>query len=102
MTSSNLRPAPGEQMTPSDSKVDDRIRQLFEDVLNIEVDSTQADLIETGLLDSLVLVELMVGLEDTFGIKIDVVDLDIEHFRTIDRIGRLVARLSAGENADGR
>ena len=73
----------------------DRIRRLFEDVVNIQVRSDDTDLIEEGLLDSLVFVELLVGLEDTFGIQIDIVDLDIEDFRTVRQIGRLVARLSA-------
>jgi D-alanine--poly(phosphoribitol) ligase subunit 2 len=73
----------------------DRIRRLFEDVVNIQVHSDDTDLIEEGLLDSLVFVELLVGLEDTFGIQIDIVDLDIEDFRTVRQIGRLVARLSA-------
>jgi acyl carrier protein len=81
---------------------DDRIRRLFEETLNIELPSTEADLIEEGLLDSLVFVELLVGLEDIFGIKINVVDLDIEDFRTVRRIGRVVARLGASEVVDDR
>jgi acyl carrier protein len=74
---------------------DDQIRRLFEETLNIELPSTEA-----GLLDSLVFVELLVGLEDIFGIKIDIVDLDIEDFRTVRRIGRVVARLGASEAVD--
>jgi acyl carrier protein len=80
----------------------DRIGQLFEDSLNIELPSVEADLIEEGLLDSLLLVELLVGLEDTFGINVNIVDLDIEDFRTVRRIGRLVARLGAREAVDDR
>jgi acyl carrier protein len=75
----------------------DRIRQLFHDVVSIEVHSDETDLIEEGLLDSLVFVELLVGLEDTFGIRVDIADLDIEDFRTVRQIGRLVARLGAHE-----
>jgi D-alanine--poly(phosphoribitol) ligase subunit 2 len=80
----------------------DRIRELFEDSLNIEVHSVEADLIQEGVLDSLLLVELLVELEDTFGINVDIVDLDIEDFRTVCRIGRLVARLGAREAIDDR
>jgi acyl carrier protein len=75
----------------------DRIRQVFEDVVNIEVHSDETDLIAEGLLDSLVFVELLVGLEDAFAIHVDLVDLDIEDFRTVRQIGQLVARLSARE-----
>jgi acyl carrier protein len=80
----------------------DRIRRLFEDSLNIELHSVETDLIEEGLLDSLLLVELLVGLEDTFDINVDIVDLDIEDLRTVRRIGRLVARLGAREAVDDR
>jgi acyl carrier protein len=87
-------------MTSVHQGLDDRIRQLFQDVLHIEVHSSEADLIEEGLLDSLVFVELLVGLEDNFGINVDVVDLNIEDFRTVRRIGQLVARLGASEAVD--
>lgn len=80
----------------------DRIVQLFEDSLSVELHSVEADLIEEGLLDSLLLVELLVGLEETFGINVDITDLDIEDFRTVRRIGRLVARLGAREAVDDR
>jgi acyl carrier protein len=83
-------------------ELDERIQQLFASSLNIEVDSPENDLIEGSLLDSLVLVELLVALEDTFAIRIDVADLDIEDFRTVRRISQLVARLDASEAANGR
>jgi acyl carrier protein len=84
-------------MTSVHQGLDDRVRQLFQDTLNIEVRSLDTDLVEEGLLDSLVFVELLVGLEDTFGINIDVVELNIEDFRTVHQIGRFVARLGANE-----
>jgi acyl carrier protein len=89
-------------MTSLHQGLDDRILQLFQDTLNIEVHSLEADLIEEGLLDSLVFVELLVGLEDTFGINIDVVELNIEDFRTVHQIGRFVARLGASEASNDR
>jgi acyl carrier protein len=89
-------------MTAPNGELDGRIQQLFASVLNIEVQSADDDLVDGGLLDSLVLVELMVALEDAFGIRIDVADLDVEDFRTVRRISRLVARLGAGEAAHDR
>jgi methoxymalonate biosynthesis acyl carrier protein len=80
-------------VTPTDH----RIQQLLENTLNMEVRSAEVDLIQDGLLDSLMFVELLVGLEDIFGIKVDVVELDIEDFRTVRRIGLLLARLGASE-----
>lgn len=87
---------------PRNGQLDERIQQLFASSLNIEVQSADNDLIEESLIDSLVLVELLVALEDTFAIRIDVADLDIEDFRTVRRISQLVARLDASEAANGR
>jgi acyl carrier protein len=92
----------GPPVTFPNGELDDRIRQLFASMLSIEVQSAESDLIEGSLLDSLVLVELMVGLESTFDIRIDVAELDIEDFRTVRRISQLVTRLGAGEAAHDR
>jgi acyl carrier protein len=84
-------------ITPRNGELDDRIKQLFASALNIEVESPDNDLIEASLMDSLMLVELMAALEETFAVRIDVADIDVEDFRTVRRIGQLVARLEANE-----
>jgi acyl carrier protein len=74
-----------------------RIRGIFLDALNVSVDSTETDLIETGVLDSLALVELLLRLEEEFDVKVDVGELDLEDLRTVRSIGTFVTRLCTGE-----
>jgi methoxymalonate biosynthesis acyl carrier protein len=70
-----------------------RVGVLFRHTLNIDVPSDKTDLIQSGLLDSLALVELLLELERDFGVSIPLQDLDIENFRTVERIGAFVESL---------
>jgi acyl carrier protein len=45
---------------------------------------------ETGLLDSLALVELIVEIEQQFGIQIPLEEIEIDHFRSVVRIAEFV------------
>lgn len=69
----------------------DRITKLFSEKVHIEAPSPDTDLMETGLLDSLTLVELIVGLEEEFGIKIPFDEVDLENFRSVSRIAEFVS-----------
>ena len=64
---------------------------LFAEKLNVEVPSVDSDLLQTGILDSMSLVELFLILEREYGVKISMEDLEIENFKTISRIARFVA-----------
>jgi methoxymalonate biosynthesis acyl carrier protein len=86
-----------EPMTANDAGLERRISALFLEALNISIDSVDTDLIEAGLLDSLVLVELLLHLEEEFNIDVVVADLEIDDFRTVRSIGRFVTRLRTGE-----
>jgi D-alanine--poly(phosphoribitol) ligase subunit 2 len=77
--------------------LDHRIRGIFLEALNVSVDSMDTDLVETGVLDSLALIELLLRLEEEFDVKVDVGELDIEDFRTARSIGTFVTRLRTGE-----
>jgi acyl carrier protein len=80
----------------------ERIGKLILDAINIEVPSTDTDLFETGVLDSLAFVELLVRLEGEFGISIALEDLEIDQFRSIGRIAEFVAtRASPNGNPTG-
>ena len=70
----------------SDASADAVITQLTElvrDRLGIEVPSPDTDLVEEGLLDSLALVTLIVGIEDSFGTRLPLDDFDVDRFRSI-------------------
>jgi D-alanine--poly(phosphoribitol) ligase subunit 2 len=73
-----------------------RIARWFLDSLNLEVPSPDTDLFETGVLDSLAFVELMLHLEQEFGVKITLDEVEIDNFRSVERI---VAFLSNGGGA---
>ena len=68
-----------------------RLGALFVESLHIEVPSADTDLFETGILDSLQLVELLVQLEQRFGFKIKIDDIDLDDLRTLAGIAGLVA-----------
>jgi len=68
-----------------------RLLNLFADVFQIEAPAADLDLIETGVLDSLQLVELLYRLEREFGTRIPIEDIDLDDLRTLDRIAGLIA-----------
>ena len=68
-----------------------RVRQVFLEALNIQVPSVDTDLVDTGLLDSLALVELLFAIEREFSVTVPLDELDIDNFRNVRRISELVA-----------
>lgn len=80
-------------MTPGEAIVE-RLGTVFLDGLHIEPPAPDTDLIETGLLDSFQLVELLLLLEQHFGFQAKIDDIDLEDLRTLSRIARLVCRKS--------
>jgi acyl carrier protein len=72
----------------------DRVRLLIEDVLSIDVPNGDTDMIDSGLLDSLGLVSLIAEIEHEFQLELPLEDLDVNHFRSADRIAQLLAASS--------
>jgi len=77
----------GEPFLPS---IQADIAELFAGTFKVEVPSATADLLDTGTLDSLKFVELLLYLEKRFAVQISVEDFEIENFRSIKQIARLV------------
>ena len=69
----------------------ERLGALFVESFHMDVPSPDTDLFETGILDSLQLVELLVQLERRFGFKMKIESIDLDELRTLARIARLVA-----------
>jgi len=69
----------------------ERIGKLILDGINVEVPSVDTDLFDTGVLDSLAFVELLLHLEREFGVQISIEELEIERFRSIERIAEFIA-----------
>lgn len=76
-----------------------QLTELFSNKLNLEVSSVDTDLVGTGLLDSLTLVELLAQLEETFGVTISTDDLELENFRSIESIASFLESRSIAEKA---
>jgi D-alanine--poly(phosphoribitol) ligase subunit 2 len=75
----------------------DRVAAIFSSGLHLDVPSHDLDLFETGVLDSLTLVELLLRLEREFGVTTTVDDLDVATFRSIESIADFVhARVGDG------
>lgn len=66
--------------------VERRLAGWFVDRLQIEVPASDTDLLETGVLDSLGFVELLLHLEREFGVTVALERLELHHFRSIERI----------------
>ena len=76
-----------------DTALQTRIASLLYNRLNVEVSSVHADLIESGLLDSLKIVELLMELECHFSVRVPFEALELESFRSVASIARLTAAL---------
>ena len=81
-------------------EVRERVAKLFVDAMHLDVPSVDTDLFETGVLDSLAFVELLLQLEREFGVTTAVEDLEVDNFRSIARIAEFVmARAAASKPA---
>jgi acyl carrier protein len=79
-----------EMVTTSELELHGKITRLLSEKVQIETSSIESDMVETGLLDSLKLVELMTSLEDEFGITISFDEIEIDNFRSVVSIAEYV------------
>jgi len=75
----------------------ERLGSLFAESFHIEVPTADMDLLESGILDSLQFVELLFRLEERFGLRIKIDEIDLADLRTLARIARLIA--ASGQTA---
>lgn len=68
------------------------ISEILRDIVllsHIKLD-IDTDLFEEGLMDSLATMNMFIQLEQTFGISIDLAEIEIEDFSTIRKINEFV------------
>ena len=82
---SGIKPAADETVT--------RIEGLMREVLAITPDGMDEDLIESGLLDSMALVELLHAIEQEFAVEFPLEDLDVDLLRSVRGIASYVGNL---------
>jgi acyl carrier protein len=79
-----------------------RLLKFFLERVHIEIPSVDTDLLETGALDSLAFVDLLLYMEQEFGITASFDDLELDNFRSINKIADFVAnRDRLQESAQG-
>lgn len=74
----------------SEQLIVERLRALVLKHLHMEVPSADTDLLDSGLLDSLQLVDLMLLIEEHFGHRIAIEAIDLENLRSLARIAQLL------------
>jgi acyl carrier protein len=68
---------------------------LFRDKLFIEVPSADTDLIDSGLLDSLQLVQLLLHVERDLGYRIPLDEIDLDDLRSLERLAGVISARAA-------
>jgi len=80
----------------------ERLGAVFVESFHMDAPSPDTDLLETGILDSFQFVELLVELEQRFGLRIKIDDIDLDDLRTLERIARLVAANGGADRSGAR
>ena len=79
----------------TDSAMQRRLMDLFKERLEVHVPSAETDLMAMGLMDSLLFVELLVQIEQEFGITIAMENLELDQFRSVASIARFLEQVQA-------
>jgi acyl carrier protein len=72
--------------------VEGSIARILRDHLSIDVESPESDLLATGLLDSLGVVDLLIQIETELGVAIPMHNLDFADIRSVRSIAAMVVR----------
>ena len=68
------------------------ILTILREDIDIEVPSPDSELLDSGLLDSIKLVDLIVVLEKRFEVQLDLISLDFGDLESVQSLARLVER----------
>jgi acyl carrier protein len=69
-----------------------RVADMVRTRVGVEVTDPDADLLSTGIIDSLSFVTLLLAIEQEFGILVDVERMDLDDVRSVARIAAFVDR----------
>lgn len=68
-----------------------RILALVRDSVGVEIEDPTADLLASGIIDSLAFVSLLLAIEEAFSISIDIEELELADFQSVAHIARFIA-----------
>lgn len=83
------------------SQLRERISALFAEKLSIDPPGPDVDLIDEGLLDSLMFVELVFNLEKSFGVRLSLDEVEIADLSSVGKIAAFVASTRAKSGSGG-
>lgn len=84
---------PGRAETASNGAVTaEEIGMIFTGALDVDPSGEPGGLLEDGRVDSLTLVDLLLELEERYGVEFSAEDLDPAHFESLEAIADLVNR----------
>ncbi|HEX9397072.1 MAG TPA: acyl carrier protein [Burkholderiales bacterium] len=75
----------------SEAAVLERLRALFAEQFHAEVGSDDSDLLASGLLDSMRLVELLLHIEQDFAVRVPIDGVELDDLRTLRGLAKLIA-----------
>ena len=76
------------------------IHQMLREKLGLDIPAPDTDLLQSGIVDSLAFIELIVQLEETFSILIPMDKIDIEGFCSVSKIAAVVERHKTAPHGD--
>lgn len=88
-------------MTGATVGLEDQIASLIRDSIGVEVPGPSTDLIDGGFLDSLAVVTLITEIEVVFSHPLPLETLDLESFRSVERIAAYLTTTGLPESEAG-
>jgi D-alanine--poly(phosphoribitol) ligase subunit 2 len=73
-------------------RLQQQIAEIFAGRFETKLESDDMDLLESGIVDSVKIVELVLELEQRFGVSLPFEELEIEDFRTVPRLAERIER----------
>lgn len=86
----------------TETAVEQTILAFLRERFGVELPSSSVNLIETGILDSMMFVDLIVLIEEQYGVVAELDDLEIENFATVARMAQFVVERSPKAQAAAR
>ena len=77
-------------------EIQGEVHRIIAEDMQLDVPKPDLDLIDAGLLDSLSFIQLLVQLESSFAISINLQSIDLDDLRSVEAIGQFVGREVAG------
>jgi acyl carrier protein len=82
-------------MPLSEEKITGIISNKLFELTYKRVSSTDEELVDKGILTSITIVELAVELEKAFSVSISFMEINEEHFKTVNTIKDLIQKISS-------